>query len=73
MEPRIRASMSIGLRSNVIILDEAHNIEDSAREAASGSFTQENFRLVLNDCETVTQDCSSLVVSALGGRLIPMK
>lgn len=53
MDPRIRQSMSIPIKGNVIILDEAHNIEDCAREAASGSFSQEEFRLALTDCEKV--------------------
>ena len=31
VEPLIRKSMEISLKGNVVILDEAHNIEDSAR------------------------------------------
>ena len=53
IDPRIRQSMKIVLRGNIIMLDEAHNIEDSAREAASGTFSQESFRLALVDCEMV--------------------
>jgi Fanconi anemia group J protein len=47
--------MHIPINGNIIILDEAHNIEDSARAAASGAFSQEDFRLALNDCEKVTE------------------
>ena len=40
VEPIIRKSMDISLKNNIVILDEAHNIEDSAREAASGQLHQ---------------------------------
>ena len=35
VEPLIRKSMEISLKGQIVILDEAHNIEDSARSAAS--------------------------------------
>ena len=44
VEPLIRKSMEISLKNNIVILDEAHNIEDSARSAASGQFTQNQIR-----------------------------
>jgi len=53
IDPRIRSSMEIPIKGNIIILDEAHNIEDSARESASGTFSQEDFRLAMVDCEKV--------------------
>ena len=53
IDPRVRASMKIPVKDNIIILDEAHNIEDAARESAGGTFSQEDFRLALNDCEKV--------------------
>ena len=31
--------MDINLKDEIVVLDEAHNIEDSAREAASASIT----------------------------------
>ena len=40
VEPLIRKSMEINLKGQIVILDEAHNIEDSARAAASWSVTQ---------------------------------
>lgn len=40
VEPMIRKSMEINLKGQIVILDEAHNIEDSARSAASWSVTQ---------------------------------
>lgn len=54
IDPAVRKRMHIPINRNIIILDEAHNIEDSARAAASGVFLQEDFRLALNDCEKVT-------------------
>ena len=53
IDPKVRQSMKIPINDNVIILDEAHNIEDCARESAGGTFSQEDFRLALNDCEKV--------------------
>lgn len=40
LDPGIRKSMNIELRNSVIILDEAHNIEDTLRESGSGSFSE---------------------------------
>ena len=51
IEPKIRQSMEIYLKGQVLVLDEAHNIEDCAREAASGSFDIEALGAAMNDCE----------------------
>ena len=32
-------------------MDEAHNIEDSARDAVSGTFTLEDIGITLQECE----------------------
>ncbi|KAM9596534.1 Fanconi anemia group J protein isoform 1-T1 [Trichechus inunguis] len=40
LDPQIRESMDINLKEQVVILDEAHNIEDCARESASYSITE---------------------------------
>ena len=53
INPRIQNQMKIPFDNNIIVLDEAHNIEDAARDAASGSFPQENFRKALKDCKKV--------------------
>ncbi|ESO94630.1 hypothetical protein LOTGIDRAFT_144987, partial [Lottia gigantea] len=37
IDPLIRESMEISIKDQIVILDEAHNIEDSSREAASQS------------------------------------
>ncbi|XP_060580920.1 Fanconi anemia group J protein homolog [Ruditapes philippinarum] len=39
IDPLVRKSMDITLKDQIVILDEAHNIEDCARDAASGSVT----------------------------------
>lgn len=47
--------MQISLKGNVVILDEAHNIEDSAREAASQSLTQDSILKAMWDIESLSQ------------------
>jgi len=55
VEPGIRKSMEIFLKNQIVILDEAHNIEDSAREAASGSFKLEDVTVAMQDCERMVE------------------
>ncbi|XP_062872398.1 Fanconi anemia group J protein [Trichomycterus rosablanca] len=40
LDPLIRASMDISLKGQIVVLDEAHNIEDCARECASFTLNQ---------------------------------
>lgn len=40
LDPAIRKAMGINLANSVVILDEAHNIEDILRESGSGKFTE---------------------------------
>ena len=35
VDPKIRSSMNIDLEDQIVIIDEAHNIEDTCRDAAS--------------------------------------
>uniref|UniRef100_A0A8C0FT63 DNA 5'-3' helicase n=1 Tax=Bubo bubo TaxID=30461 RepID=A0A8C0FT63_BUBBB len=44
LDPQIRESMEINLKGQVVILDEAHNIEDCARESVSYSVTESQLR-----------------------------
>ncbi|XP_064892346.1 Fanconi anemia group J protein isoform X3 [Columba livia] len=44
LDPQIRESMDINLKGHVVILDEAHNIEDSARESVSYGVTENQLR-----------------------------
>lgn len=41
--------MSIGLDEQIVIIDEAHNIEDSSRDAASVSITKHQIELAMID------------------------
>ena len=47
--------MMINLKNNVIILDEAHNIEDAAREAASQSIGQDSIVKAVSDIESLSE------------------
>ncbi|XP_066534572.1 Fanconi anemia group J protein isoform X2 [Hoplias malabaricus] len=40
LDPLIRESMEINLKGQIVVLDEAHNIEDCARESASFTLNQ---------------------------------
>uniref|UniRef100_A0A8C2Z9W6 DNA 5'-3' helicase n=1 Tax=Cyclopterus lumpus TaxID=8103 RepID=A0A8C2Z9W6_CYCLU len=46
LDPMIRESMEIDLKGQIVILDEAHNIEDCARESAS--YTLEHHSLLMS-------------------------
>jgi len=45
--------MTIQLSGQVVIFDEAHNMEDSARDAASSSMIQDDIQAAMQDCEKV--------------------
>ena len=51
IDPLVRKSMEISLKNQVIILDEAHNIEDCAREGASLEVSQEDLLDSMQDLE----------------------
>ncbi|BFZ04346.1 hypothetical protein BsWGS_07385 [Bradybaena similaris] len=53
VDPMVREAMQISLKGHVVILDEAHNIEDSAREAASQSLTQDSILKAMWDIESL--------------------
>uniref|UniRef100_A0A8C6N6M8 DNA 5'-3' helicase n=1 Tax=Melopsittacus undulatus TaxID=13146 RepID=A0A8C6N6M8_MELUD len=44
LDPQIRESMEINLKGQVVILDEAHNIEDCARESMSFGVTESQLK-----------------------------
>eukprot|EP00092_Neocalanus_flemingeri_P038788 GFUD01042231.1.p1 GENE.GFUD01042231.1~~GFUD01042231.1.p1 ORF type:complete len:1506 (+),score=423.98 GFUD01042231.1:334-4518(+) len=56
VDPGIRGAMDISLKNQIVILDEAHNIEDSAREAASGHFKLDDVTVAMQDCERMVQN-----------------
>lgn len=45
--------MEINLSDQVVILDEAHNIEDSSREAASWSVSIHNLDEAMSDLDSL--------------------
>ena len=47
--------MEISLANQIVILDEAHNIEDSTRAAASFSITQKNISEAQDDLKNMGQ------------------
>ncbi|XKL64380.1 hypothetical protein PGB90_004466 [Kerria lacca] len=51
INPLIRQSMNISLKGNILIFDEAHNIEDTCRESASFSIQQDNIVDAIKECE----------------------
>ncbi|KAI9495389.1 helicase C-terminal domain-containing protein [Zychaea mexicana] len=46
LDPLIRSSMDIDLKDHVVVLDEAHNIEDVARSCGSFELTETQLRIV---------------------------
>ncbi|XP_071848796.1 Fanconi anemia group J protein homolog isoform X3 [Apostichopus japonicus] len=55
IDPLIRSSMDITLKDQIIILDEAHNIEDSAREAASATIRADELQDVMDELDKLIQ------------------
>ncbi|KAI9316736.1 helicase C-terminal domain-containing protein [Dichotomocladium elegans] len=53
LEPAVRKSMDINLENNIVILDEAHNIEDAARAAASFEVTDVEFQILIKELNGV--------------------
>ncbi|KAJ8280941.1 hypothetical protein GJAV_G00061310 [Gymnothorax javanicus] len=53
LDPLIRESMEINLKGQVVVLDEAHNIEDCARECASYTLDQAQLLAARDDIEAM--------------------
>ncbi|RUS20706.1 hypothetical protein BC937DRAFT_94556 [Endogone sp. FLAS-F59071] len=51
VDPLVREAMDINLEDSIIILDEAHNIEDAAREASSFEVTEADLRNLEKELE----------------------
>ncbi|KAH0550233.1 hypothetical protein KQX54_018256 [Cotesia glomerata] len=51
VDPNIRKSMQISLKDEIVILDEAHNIEDICRDSASDTFRVDELIEVIKECE----------------------
>lgn len=53
LDPLIRESMEINLDGQILVLDEAHNIEDCARESASYTLDQNSLNLCRDELESM--------------------
>lgn len=53
LDPLIRESMEINLRGQILVLDEAHNIEDCARESASYTLNLQSLLLCKDEIESL--------------------
>ncbi|TRY53591.1 hypothetical protein DNTS_015939, partial [Danionella cerebrum] len=51
LDPLIRKSMEINLKEQIVVLDEAHNIEDCARESASFTLDKAHLLLARDDID----------------------
>uniref|UniRef100_A0A8B9STM1 DNA 5'-3' helicase n=1 Tax=Anas platyrhynchos TaxID=8839 RepID=A0A8B9STM1_ANAPL len=56
LDPQIRESMEINLKGQVVILDEAHNIEDCARESVSFSVTESQLRAAREELDSMVNN-----------------
>ena len=52
--------MEIDLRDQLIVLDEAHNVEDSARDAASLTLTAVDLQNVLEDLDKLGNNSNNI-------------
>ena len=55
VDPDIRECMQLDLQHQVIILDEAHNIEDLCRDVASANFREDELRAVGMECHILAK------------------
>ncbi|ODN04388.1 Fanconi anemia group J protein, partial [Orchesella cincta] len=55
IDPTIRKSMSMDLDGHIVIFDEAHNMEDAARESSSFSVKQDELQRSMQDCEKISK------------------
>ncbi|XP_017806152.2 Fanconi anemia group J protein isoform X4 [Papio anubis] len=56
LDAQIRESMDLNLKEQVVILDEAHNIEDCARESASYSITEVQLRFARDELDSMVNN-----------------
>ncbi|KAJ1661866.1 hypothetical protein EV178_006351 [Coemansia sp. RSA 1646] len=56
LDPGVRDAAGISLNGNVIILDEAHNIEGAARDAASKEITDAQLGILFSECENMIKE-----------------
>ncbi|XP_008069038.1 Fanconi anemia group J protein [Carlito syrichta] len=56
LDAQIRESMDLNLKEQVVILDEAHNIEECARESASYSVTEVQLRYARDELDSLVNN-----------------
>uniref|UniRef100_A0A3B3BVC5 DNA 5'-3' helicase n=1 Tax=Oryzias melastigma TaxID=30732 RepID=A0A3B3BVC5_ORYME len=56
LDPMIRESMEIDLAGQILVLDEAHNIEDCARESASFSLDQSSLKMCREEVDSMVNN-----------------
>ncbi|KAJ2557904.1 Fanconi anemia group J protein [Coemansia sp. RSA 1933] len=56
LDPAVREAAGISLEGNIVILDEAHNIEGAARDAASKEITDTQLGILYNECENMVKE-----------------
>jgi len=57
--------LDINLKDQIIVLDEAHNVEDSAREAASLTLTAVDLQNTLDELDKLGNETMILHLSSL--------
>ncbi|PAA47632.1 hypothetical protein BOX15_Mlig004721g5, partial [Macrostomum lignano] len=56
IDPTIRKNMSISVKNHIVILDEAHNIEDACRDSASITITEEQLVHAKKNLDDICRD-----------------
>ncbi|KAJ2614462.1 hypothetical protein H4S08_001695 [Coemansia sp. RSA 1365] len=56
LDPGVREAAGIKLENNIVILDEAHNIENAARDAGSFEITDQQLSLLAYDCSGMVDE-----------------
>ncbi|CAL8098354.1 unnamed protein product [Calicophoron daubneyi] len=78
LDPMSRSAISLELQGDVIILDEAHNIEDVSREAASAKITENQLVSAKKDLECLREqgiepEACSVLISMIDSMLRVMQ
>ncbi|KAJ2447325.1 hypothetical protein GGF42_005471 [Coemansia sp. RSA 2424] len=55
LDPGVRSSVGIDLKGNIVILDEAHNVENAARDSGSWEITDEHLNVIAMECRKLAQ------------------
>ncbi|CDW54284.1 Fanconi anemia group J protein [Trichuris trichiura] len=64
LDPLVRKSMKISLKNSVVIIDEAHNIEDVCRESVSFSLSKDELSTAVEQLRLLGEQCSAELCDA---------